>query len=90
MANMLWLQGGACSGNTMSFLNAEEASACDLVAISGRPVEIYALLGEQWPHSSYLVPGGYGLDLSPEADRAATIVADRIAALVEAHVGAAA
>ena len=24
MANLLWLQGGACSGNTMSFLNAEE------------------------------------------------------------------
>ena len=24
MANVLWLQGGACSGNTMSFLNAEE------------------------------------------------------------------
>ena len=23
MANLLWLQGGACSGNTMSFLNAE-------------------------------------------------------------------
>ena len=33
---------------------------------------------------------GYGLDLSPEADRAATIVADRIAALIEAHAGAAA
>ena len=23
------------------------------VTISGRPVEIYALLGGQWPHSSY-------------------------------------
>lgn len=31
MANLLWLQGGACSGNTMSFLNAEEPSACGLV-----------------------------------------------------------
>jgi hydrogenase small subunit len=31
MANLLWLQGGACSGNTMSFLNAEEPTACDLV-----------------------------------------------------------
>lgn len=31
MTNVLWLQGGACSGNTMSFLNAEEPSACDLV-----------------------------------------------------------
>ncbi|MEY2334665.1 hydrogenase [Acidithiobacillus ferrianus] len=35
MANMLWLQGGACSGNTMSFLNAEEPSACDLVTDFG-------------------------------------------------------
>jgi uptake hydrogenase large subunit len=26
--------------------------------ISGRPVEIYALFGGQWPHSSYMVPGG--------------------------------
>jgi hydrogenase large subunit len=28
------------------------------LAISGRPVEIYALFGGQWPHSSYMVPGG--------------------------------
>jgi Ni,Fe-hydrogenase I large subunit len=28
------------------------------VTISGRPVEVYALLGGQWPHSSYMVPGG--------------------------------
>ncbi len=28
------------------------------VSISGRPVEIYALLGGQWPHSSFMVPGG--------------------------------
>jgi uptake hydrogenase large subunit len=28
------------------------------VTISGRPVEIYALFGGQWPHSSYMVPGG--------------------------------
>jgi uptake hydrogenase large subunit len=28
------------------------------VSISGRPVEVYALLGGQWPHSSYMVPGG--------------------------------
>ncbi len=30
MANLLWLQGGACSG-TMSFRNAEELSAFGLV-----------------------------------------------------------
>ena len=35
MANLLWLQGGACSGNTMSFLNADEPSACDLVTDFG-------------------------------------------------------
>jgi hydrogenase large subunit len=28
------------------------------VTMSGRPVEIYALFGGQWPHSSYMVPGG--------------------------------
>lgn len=28
------------------------------ITISGRPVEIYALLGGQWPHSSFMVPGG--------------------------------
>ena len=38
MANIMWLQGGACSGNTMSFLNAEEPSACDLVTDFGMNV----------------------------------------------------
>jgi hydrogenase large subunit len=28
------------------------------LTISGRPVEIYAIFGGQWPHSSYMVPGG--------------------------------
>ncbi|MEH2201950.1 nickel-dependent hydrogenase large subunit [Nostoc sp.] len=28
------------------------------ITISAKPVEIYALLGGQWPHSSYMVPGG--------------------------------
>ena len=28
------------------------------ITVSGRPVEIYALFGGQWPHSSYMVPGG--------------------------------
>ena len=35
MANLFWLQGGACFGNTMSFLNAEAPSACDLVTDFG-------------------------------------------------------
>lgn len=28
------------------------------VTSSGRPVEVYAIFGGQWPHSSYMVPGG--------------------------------
>lgn len=28
------------------------------VTVSGKPVEIYALFGGQWPHSSFTVPGG--------------------------------
>lgn len=35
MANILWLQGGACSGNTMSFLNAEEPTVVELVTDFG-------------------------------------------------------
>lgn len=31
MINLLWLQGGACSGNTMSFLNAQQPSFVELV-----------------------------------------------------------
>ena len=45
MANILWLQGGACSGNTMSFLNAEEPSACDLVTDFGFNVLWHPSLG---------------------------------------------
>ncbi len=45
MANILWLQGGACSGNTMSFLNAEEPSACDLVTDFGMNVLWHPSLG---------------------------------------------
>lgn len=35
MANVLWLQGGACSGNTMSFLNAVEPTVVELVTDFG-------------------------------------------------------
>ena len=35
MATLLWLQGGACSGNTMSFLNAEEPTVVELVTDFG-------------------------------------------------------
>lgn len=45
MANILWLQGGACSGNTMSFLNAEEPSVCDLITDFGFNVLWHPSLG---------------------------------------------
>lgn len=45
MTNLLWLQGGACSGNTMSFLNAEEPSAVDLVTDFGLNVLWHPSLG---------------------------------------------
>ncbi len=45
MTNLLWLQGGACSGNTMSFLNAEEPSVCDLVTDFGIKVLWHPSLG---------------------------------------------
>lgn len=35
MANLLWLQGGGCSGNTISLLNAEEPSVVDLLTDFG-------------------------------------------------------
>lgn len=35
MTNILWLQGGACSGNTMSFLCAEEPTVVELVTDFG-------------------------------------------------------
>jgi Ni,Fe-hydrogenase I small subunit len=45
MANVLWLQGGACSGNTMSFLCAEEPTAVDLVTDFGINVLWHPSLG---------------------------------------------
>jgi uptake hydrogenase small subunit len=45
MTNLLWLQGGACSGNTMSFLNAEEPSVCDLVTDFGINILWHPSLG---------------------------------------------
>ena len=35
MTNIIWLKGGACSGNTMSFLNAEQPSVIELVTDFG-------------------------------------------------------
>ena len=33
------------------------------IITSAKPVELYALFGGQWPHSSYMVPGGVMLSL---------------------------
>jgi len=35
MATVVWLHGGACNGNTQSFLNAEEPTVVDLVTDFG-------------------------------------------------------
>ena len=48
MASLLWFQGGACSGNTMSFLNAEEPSACDLVTDFGIDIAWHPSLGVEF------------------------------------------
>lgn len=45
MASVLWLQGGACSGNTMSFLNAEEPNVVDLIVDFGIEVLWHPSLG---------------------------------------------
>ncbi|MEO2107542.1 MAG: hydrogenase [Actinomycetota bacterium] len=45
MASVLWFQGGACSGNTMSFLNAEEPSVVDLIVDFGLDLIWHPSLG---------------------------------------------
>ena len=45
MVNVLWLQGGACSGNTMSFLNADEPNVVDLIVDFGLNVLWHPSLG---------------------------------------------
>ena len=51
MTSVLWFQGGACSGNTMSFLNAAEPTVVDLIVDFGLDVVYHPtlsnLLGQQ-------------------------------------------
>lgn len=47
MATVLWLQGGACSGNTMSFTTAEEPSVVDLIVDFGLDLIWHPSLGEE-------------------------------------------
>jgi len=45
MASVLWFQGGACSGNTMSFLNATEPNVIDLITDFGLDLLWHPSLG---------------------------------------------
>ena len=45
MSSVLWFQAGACSGNTMSFLNAEEPNVVDLIVDFGLEVLWHPSLG---------------------------------------------
>ncbi len=45
MASVLWLHGGACSGNTMSFLNADEPNVVDLIVDFGLDIIWHPSLG---------------------------------------------
>ncbi len=51
MATVVWLHGGACNGNTQSFLNAEEPTVVDLVTDFGIDIIYHhsciPLMGEQ-------------------------------------------
>ncbi len=50
MANVLWLQGGACSGNTMSFLNAEEPTVVELITDFGINILWHPTIGLEIGH----------------------------------------
>lgn len=45
MTNIIWLKGGACSGNTMSFLNAEQPSVIELVTDFGIRILYHPTVG---------------------------------------------
>lgn len=45
MTNLVWLKGGACSGNTMSFLNAEQPSVIELVMDFGIQILYHPSIG---------------------------------------------
>ena len=45
MTNLIWLKGGACSGNTMSFLNAEQPSVIELITDFGMRILYHPTIG---------------------------------------------
>lgn len=68
MSSVLWLQGGACSGNTMSFLNAEEPSVVDLIVDFGLELLWHPSLGLELGENAQkifrdCVSGEQGLDI---------------------------
>lgn len=50
MANVLWLQGGACSGNTMSFLDAQEPTVIELIVDFGINILWHPTVGLEIGH----------------------------------------
>jgi len=50
MANILWLQGGACSGNTMSFLDAQEPTVVELIVDFGINILWHPTVGLEIGH----------------------------------------
>lgn len=50
MANVLWLQGGACSGNTMSFLDAQEPTVVELIVDFGINILWHPTVGLEIGH----------------------------------------
>lgn len=45
MTNLVWLKGGACSGNTMSFLNAQQPSVIELITDFGIRIVYHPTIG---------------------------------------------
>ncbi len=45
MTNLIWLKGGACSGNTMSFLNAQQPSVIELITDFGIRILYHPTVG---------------------------------------------
>ncbi|MEM9821838.1 MAG: hydrogenase [Bacteroidota bacterium] len=45
VTNLIWLKGGACSGNTMSFLNAQQPSVIELITDFGIRILYHPTIG---------------------------------------------
>ena len=68
MTNLIWLKGGACSGNTMSFLNAEQPSVIELVTDFGIRILYHPSFGLETGEQvneilNEAISGGVSLDI---------------------------